>query len=119
MMPTDKPAATAPASTGSGPGRAGKRSKATNRPARRATTRAKPARRANKNIGPRRGSKTAKILTLLRRPGGASLDQIRKATGWQAHSVRGFLSGALKKKMGLRIDSAQRDGQRVYRVAAK
>ena len=75
--------------------------------------------RAQKTIAARRGSKTAKILALLRRPGGASLDQPKKATGWQAHSVRGFLSGALKKKMGLRIDSAKRDGERTYRLASR
>ena len=46
--------------------------------------------------------------------------ELRKATGWQAHSVRGFLSGAVKKKMGLRIDSVSRDdGERAYRVASK
>jgi hypothetical protein len=68
----------------------------------------------------RRGTKTAKILALLRRPGGASLPELRRATGWQPHSVRGFLSGAVKKKMGLRIDSVSRDdGQRAYRVAPK
>jgi uncharacterized protein DUF3489 len=68
----------------------------------------------------RSGSKTAKILALLRRPEGASLAQLQKATGWQAHSVRGFLSGALKKKMGLRIDSTKlQDGQRTYRVVTK
>ena len=51
----------------------------------------------------RRGTKTAKILALLRRPAGASLPELRKATGWQPHSVRGLLSGAVKKKMGLHI----------------
>ena len=68
----------------------------------------------------RRGTKTAKILALLRRPAGASLPELRKATGWQPHSVRGFLSGAVKKKMGLHIDSVSRDdGERAYRVASK
>jgi hypothetical protein len=65
----------------------------------------------------RRCSKKAKILALLRRPGGASLKQLQKATGWQAHSVRGFLSGALKKTMGLPVDSVQKsDGTRCYVV---
>jgi len=68
----------------------------------------------------RRGTKTAKILALLRRPAGASLAELRKATGWQPHSVRGFLSGAVKKKMGLRIDAVSRDdGERAYHVASK
>jgi hypothetical protein len=73
-----------------------------------------------KAAGPaRRGTKTAKILALLRRPNGASLPELRRATGWQPHSVRGFLSGAVKKKMGLRIDSLSRDdGKRAYRVAS-
>ena len=78
------------------------------------------ARRAKKAPTPRRGSKTAKVLALLKRPGGVSLQQLQKATGWQPHSVRGFLSGALKKNLGLRIDSAKDDdGERTYRLASK
>jgi hypothetical protein len=51
---------------------------------------------------------------------GASLQQLRKATGWQAHSVRGFLSGTLKKKMGLRVTSTKpQDGERTYRIVSK
>jgi hypothetical protein len=71
---------------------------------------------AKKATTAERGTKTAKILALLKRPGGASLKQLRKATGWQAHSVRGFLSGTLKKKMGLRVASAKLQGQRTYRI---
>jgi hypothetical protein len=68
----------------------------------------------------RSGSKKTKVLALLKRPGGASLQQLQKATGWQAHSVRGFLSGALKKKMGLRVHSVkQSDGTRSYVLTAK
>jgi hypothetical protein len=75
---------------------------------------------ARQSSTPRRGSKKDKILGLLKRPGGASLQQLRKATGWQAHSLRGFLSGTLKKKMGLRVHSAKLpDGARTYRVASK
>jgi len=61
-----------------------------------------------------------KILRLLKRPTGASLSELRKATGWQPNSLRGFISGALKKKMGLRIRSAKRDtGERFYRIVVK
>jgi len=68
----------------------------------------------------RRGTKTAKILQLLQRPQGASLAELTKATKWQAHSVRGFLSGAVKGKMHRKISSTKRDdGQRAYRVPAK
>ena len=67
----------------------------------------------------RQGSKTAKILDLLQRPGGASLKELMKATGWQPHSVRGFLSGTLGKKMGLKVTSAKaEDGERSYSVKA-
>ena len=68
----------------------------------------------------RRGSKTAKVLDLLRRSGGASLKELVKATGWQAHSVRGFLSGTLKKRMGLKLESSLRlDEERAYRLRSK
>jgi hypothetical protein len=68
--------------------------------------------------GVREGSKTAKVLDLLKRPGGASLKELMKATGWQAHSVRGFISGTLGKKMGLKIESTKsEDGGRVYNLA--
>jgi len=65
----------------------------------------------------REGSKKAKVLVLLGRTDGATLAQLMKATGWQPHSVRGFLSGALGKKMGLKIESTKSDaGERVYRL---
>ena len=68
----------------------------------------------------RPGTKTAKILQLLQRPQGASLEEIAKAAKWQPHSVRGFLSGTVKGKMHLKITSTKRDdGQRAYRVPAK
>ena len=67
----------------------------------------------------REGSKKADVLALLRREGGATLLELMTATGWQAHSVRGFLSGALGKKMGLTVNSAKReDGTRVYSIGA-
>jgi hypothetical protein len=63
---------------------------------------------------PRPGSKTAKVLHLLHWSGGATLNDLMKATDWQAHSVRGFLSG-LRKKMGLKVESTKpQDGDRVY-----
>ena len=66
----------------------------------------------------RPGSKTAKVLELVKRSGGATFKQLMKDTGWQAHSVRGFLSGTLGKKMGLKIASSKtNDGERVYCLA--
>jgi hypothetical protein len=63
---------------------------------------------------PRQNTKTAKVIALLRGPKGATLKAIMRVTGWQAHSVRGFISGQLGKKMGLRVRSVERDGERVY-----
>jgi Protein of unknown function (DUF3489) len=57
----------------------------------------------------RKGSKTALLLRLLRRPDGASLGELTKATGWQPHSVRGFLSGTVKAKMRLKITATERE----------
>jgi len=67
--------------------------------------------------GVREGSKTATVLALLQRAKGATLAEIMEATSWQAHSVRGFISGTLGKKMGLEVESTKReDGSRVYTV---
>jgi hypothetical protein len=114
MIPSNKPALQA--ATDSKPPRPSKRR--TSKPSGGGrNAKAKPAKPAS---APRRGSKTAKILALLKRPGGASLPQLQKATDWQAHSVRGFLSGAVKKKMGLRVISSKlADGTRAYRVSSK
>ena len=77
---------------------------------------AAPARQGGKQA--RDGSKKAQVLELLRRPDGATLKDIMKATGWQAHSVRGFISGSLGKKMGLNVESFKcPDGERAYRVS--
>jgi hypothetical protein len=68
----------------------------------------------------REGSKKAIVIDLLKRPNGASLRDIMAATDWQAHSVRGFISGSLTKKMGLNVESFKRpDGERAYRIAAE
>jgi hypothetical protein len=54
-------------------------------------------------------------LELLKRPGGATLQELMATTEWQPHSVRGFISGTLGKKMGLTVESAKReDGKRSY-----
>lgn len=86
----------------------------TSHPARRKAKKRKTATRRPK---PRRGSKKAAVLTMLRKAEGATLSEIMKATGWQSHSVRGFLSGTLGKAMGLKVESSKRtDGERTYRL---
>ena len=86
-------------------------------PAKRTTKGAKSAQSPKKANGASQGSKTAKVLDLLKRSGGATGKELMKATGWQAHSVRGFMSGVLGKKMGLTVRSTKaEDGQRRYSV---
>jgi hypothetical protein len=60
---------------------------------------------APKPVAIRAGTKQAQIIALLQRPEGASIGEIVEATGWQGHSARGMISGALKKKLGLAITS--------------
>ena len=77
---------------------------------------AKPA-RAKEASAPRPESKGAKILAMIGRAKGATLAEIQKATDWQAHSVRGFLSTAAKKR-GLKIESTKTEaGDRVYKIS--
>lgn len=72
---------------------------------------------ASPSTDTRPDTKQAKIIDLLRRSKGASIEQIMAATGWQAHSVRGVLSGTLKKKLGLTIVSENTEHQgRIYRI---
>jgi hypothetical protein len=66
--------------------------------------------------GAGRESKQAKLIALLQRPSGATIADLVAATGWQVHSVRGVMSGALKKRLGLTITSEKGDGDRVYRI---
>jgi hypothetical protein len=72
---------------------------------------------AEKAAGARDGSKAAKVLDLLKRPAGATLAELMKTTCWQPHSVRGFLSGTVGKKLGLAVTSSKaEDGERTYSV---
>lgn len=66
--------------------------------------------------GARPTSKIAKVVEMLRKPGGATIKAIMDATDWQAHSVRGAIAGAIKKKMGLKVLAETRGDERVYRI---
>jgi hypothetical protein len=91
------------------------RKKAAPAPA-KAVKAAKPAKAAKAKPAPARdGSKKAEVVAMLQRKNGATLAEIMKATDWQAHTVRGFISGTLGKKMGLTVTSAKNaDGERTY-----
>jgi hypothetical protein len=82
----------------------------------RTAARTKSAAKVAKPTAPEKG-KIANVIAMLRRPKGASITDLCKATGWQAHSVRGALSGRIKKKLGFKVTSEKPDGVRVYRIA--
>lgn len=64
----------------------------------------------------KRANKQTKLLDILRRPAGATVAALMKASGWQQHSVRGFLAGVIRKKLGLELVAAIEADQRIYRV---
>jgi Protein of unknown function (DUF3489) len=64
----------------------------------------------------RTGSKQARIIAMLRAPSGATVDAMVHATGWQQHSVRSFLAGVVRKKLGLNLVSVAAENGRVYRI---
>jgi Protein of unknown function (DUF3489) len=63
-----------------------------------------------------RGSKQARVIEMLQSPTGMTIAAMMKETGWQQHSVRGFLAGIVRKKLKLNLNSKKIDGSRVYRV---
>jgi hypothetical protein len=64
----------------------------------------------------RRESKKSLIIAMLRAPGGATIEAMARAAKWQPHSVRGFLAGVVRKKLGLSLVSADGANGRVYRI---
>jgi hypothetical protein len=80
-------------------------------PAKRRAKKAKPAKPGKaapaEKPAPRTGTKQAQMIDLLKRPEGATVEQIAEATGWQHHTIRGAISGALKKKLGLTVEATR------------
>ena len=66
-----------------------------------------------------RVTKQERVLTLLSQPEGASIEEMMQATDWQQHSVRGFLAGTVKKKLGFPLTSKPNDGVRRYRIETR
>jgi len=80
---------------------------------------AKPKAATKKERTPRTDSKQARLIEMLKRPEGTTIAEVVKALQWQPHTVRGAIAGALKKKLGLKVESEKVDPERgrVYRVA--
>ena len=80
---------------------------------------AKKTAKAEESAGPREGSKTAEVVAMLQRKKRATLPEIMKAMGWQKHTVRGFMAGAMKKA-GYAVESSKPEGgERTYRLPSK
>jgi hypothetical protein len=62
------------------------------------------------------GSKQSHVIAMLQSPAGATIAAMMKATGWQQHSVRGFLAGVVRKRLKLKLGSKKVDGERIYRI---
>src|SRR5258707_11744 len=95
------------------------KSKASPRSAARTTSKSKRRSRSARslpNTSMRRDTKHARILAMLRTPAGATIAAIMTATEWQQHSVRGFLAGVVRQKLGLNLASEQTDKGPVYRI---
>jgi hypothetical protein len=77
---------------------------------------AKKARKLAESTGPREGSKTAQVVALVKRENGATLEEVMEKMGWQKHTVRGFMAGAMKKA-GYIVESFKSEaGARSYRI---
>jgi hypothetical protein len=85
------------------------------------TTAPKPPRRAVVSPNSEKAnsvSKQSRVIAMLQSPAGATIAAMMKATGWQQHSVRGFLAGVVRKRFNLNLASKKVDGARVYRIAS-
>ena len=90
------------------------------KPARKTGTTHKASKRTKPpiaDVGSTRSTKSATVLAMLEGSKGTTVSEIAASTGWQNHSVRGFLSGTVKKKLGRQLASEMVDGERRYRIA--
>lgn len=83
-----------------------------------AKVRSVPRLAKSSNTAPVTSSKIATVIEMLKRPNGTTINEMSTATGWQTHSVRGLLSGTIKKKLGLKLTSVKADGVRTYQIGA-
>jgi Protein of unknown function (DUF3489) len=98
-----------------------KKAKASKKPAKakKTATPKKAAKATKAKRTSRPGSKASIVLDLMKRKEGATLPEIAKATDWQNHSIRGFVSGHVTKKLGLKVESTKSEaGERTYRIVS-
>lgn len=95
-----------------------KKPSSTTKPERTKAVMPSPSAVARSNAGKRNDatSKQDRVIAMLRSPGGTTIAAMMQETGWQPHSVRGFLAGVVRKKLKLKLDSNRIDGNRVYRI---
>src|ERR1700693_667829 len=82
---------------------------------------AKPAQSTTGNVKSPKvdpGSKQSRVIAMLQSPTGTTIAAMMKATGWQQHSVRGFLAGVVRKRLKLKLGSKKVDGNRVYQITS-
>ena len=71
------------------------------------------------NANSNRSSKQSRVVAMLQSSSGATVAAMMKATGWQKHSVRGFLAGVVRKRLQLKLESSKMGDDRIYRIAGK
>jgi hypothetical protein len=83
-----------------------------------------PVKRSKRTVGNAKlenanpGSKQSRVIAMLQSPAGATVAAMMKTTGWQPHSVRGFLASVVRKRLKLGLESKKVDGERVYQIAS-
>jgi hypothetical protein len=82
----------------------------------KASSRGKTASPSEQPVVARTDTKAARVIALLKQPAGATLKAIMALTGWQSHTVRGFITAHVRKKINYRVESFKRTGERVYRI---
>jgi hypothetical protein len=94
----------------------------TKRPSAKSRASTRPTRPSKRKVGSTKlesanpGSKQSRVIAMLQSPRGVTIGAMMKATGWQQHSVRGFLAGVVRKRLKLKLGSKKIDGDRVYQI---
>jgi len=85
---------------------------------RRSRKKSSSVRKASNQAEPRANTKQSRAIAMLRSAKGTTIAALMEATGWQQHSVRGFLAGVVRKRLKLELESSKMDGSRLYRITS-